>query len=681
MRPLDRFFAELQRRRALRVALAYGAFAFALVQAADVYFPALGLSDRAFRVLAVLSLLGFPLVLVLAWIFDVGRGGVRRTPALSSAEDVAPRPATVAAGGRGVMTAAAALLLLLFGAVAAVAFRSGRMAAANEVRAGSRIPRYQVQRLTSEPGVEWFPDLSPDGEWLVYSGVGAGGGRDVFLRAVGGQRAIPLTADFPGDDDEPAFSPDGERIAFRSERDGGGIFVMGRTGEALRRVTRMGYRPTWSPDGRRLAFVTEDVELNPQNADQRSELWIVEVDTGARRRIETVEDAVLPSWSPGGGRIAYFRRGFGESGEWGIWTVDTAGTAPVKVTGGANRDWYPVWAPDGRHLFFASDRAGSMNLWRIAVDEETGAATGPPEPIVTPATTLAHIAVSGNGLRLVYSSVLATNNVQRLPVDPATGRPTGSPTWITTGTRRWSSPDPSRDGRRIAMYSLTQPEGHVFVVAADGTGLRQVTGDTAVDRVPRWSPDGEWLAFFSDRGGQLQVWKIRPDGSDLQRISDSGGVPAWSPDGSLIATGVGAAAYLVDGRGPGVGTPPDTLPLPDVGDLPFTPNAWSPDGRLVAGGAGYGDGGIIIYNVASRRYDRLTDFGQWPVWLPDGRTILFVTGGNAFHTVNRLTRAVQPVFSGERDVIGPPRLAPDARAIYFTRAVTEADIWMVRFEP
>ncbi|HEV8264884.1 MAG TPA: protein kinase, partial [Gemmatimonadales bacterium] len=114
-------------------------------------------------------------------------------------------------------------------------------------------------RLTGDPGVEWFPSLSPDGKWLVYGGEAAGN-RDIYLQSVGGQNAIDLTGDSPGDDDQPAFSPDGEQIAFRSEREGGGIFVMGRTGEAVRRVTRFGYKPTWSPDGTQLAFVTENVQ-------------------------------------------------------------------------------------------------------------------------------------------------------------------------------------------------------------------------------------------------------------------------------------------------------------------------------------------------------------------------------------------------------------------------------------
>ena len=92
-------------------------------------------------------------------------------------------------------------------------------------------------QLTAQPGVEQFPSLSPDGRWVVYSG-DAAGNLDIYLQSVGGQVPINLTKDSPAPDTEPAFSPDGERIAFRSGRNGGGIFIMGRTGEAVTQVVQ-----------------------------------------------------------------------------------------------------------------------------------------------------------------------------------------------------------------------------------------------------------------------------------------------------------------------------------------------------------------------------------------------------------------------------------------------------------
>ena len=541
--------------------------------------------------------------------------------------------------------------------------------------------RATFARLTGDAGVEWFPSLSPDGRWLVYAGEAAGN-RDIYLQGVGGQNAINLTPDSPGDDDQPAFSPDGAQIAFRSERDGAGIFVMGRTGEAVRRVTRFGYKPAWSPDGTQLAVVTENVEFNPQNSESRGELWVIDVQSGKSRRIDVVVDASLPSWSPHGQRIAYFHR-LGASGPGGhVWTVPVAGGEPAAVTSGLGRDWNPAWSPDGRYLYFVSDRGGSMNLWRVRIDEESGRALADPEPVTTPATSLAHISLSADGHHIAYSSVLVTTNVQRATFDPVRAAVASEPVWLTRGSRRWSNPAPSPDGKSVVFYSLVEPEGDLYVMRADGIGSpRQLTADSASDRLPRWSPDGNWIAVFSDRSGPLQIWKIRPDGSGLTQVTEAPnntGYAVWSPDGARMAAASTrtATTYLFDPNRPWKDQQPEVLPTPPDSLTPFGPHSWSPDGRRIAGMIAALDRGVIAYTLGSRTYQRLTTYGQWPVWLPDSRRVLFVSGGNAFYIVDRETKAVRKIFAVTRDVIGPPQLTPDGRTLYFTRRVTEADIWL-----
>ena len=77
-----------------------------------------------------------------------------------------------------------------------------------------------------------------------------------------------------------------------------------------------------------------------------------------------------------------------------------------------------------------------------------------------------------------------------------TGSVIGEPTFVTSGSRRWSSPDPSPDGQWVAFYSVVIQEGHVYVARSDGTCLTQVTGDSAIDRLPRWFPDGKLIVFL-----------------------------------------------------------------------------------------------------------------------------------------------------------------------------------------
>jgi Tol biopolymer transport system component len=108
----------------------------------------------------------------------------------------------------------------------------------------------------------------------------------------------------------------------------------------------------------------------------------------------------------------------------------------------------------------------------------------------------------------------------------------------------------------------------------------------------------------------------------------------------------------------------------------FAPNSWSPDGRWIAGVNGFALPGISIYSRDTRTYARLIDFGEWPVWLPDSRRILFVSRGREFHVLDVRTRATGKIFSVVRDTLGPPRLTRDGREAYFSRRITEADVWL-----
>ena len=556
----------------------------------------------------------------------------------------------------------------------------------NAIEPTSGLPvRGTFTQLTSSPGIEWFPSMSPDSKWVIYAGDSAGN-RDIYLQSVTGTVPINLTKDSSADDDEPAFSPDGEQIAFRSSRDGGGIFVMGRTGEAVRRLTRAGFNPTWAPDGKQIAFTTEDIDINPQNGRGPSNLFIVDVATGEQKGLNA-PGAILARWSPHGDRIAYSIRSM--TGNEEIWTTPVSAGTPKLVVTGRGAYWNPSWAPDGKFVYFSSDRGGSMNLWRIAIDEASGSALGDPQPLSTPAPFAAHASVSADGSRLAYSSVLEATNIQRLGFDPVAGSiKEGDADWVTSGTRIWASPDPSPDGQSVTFYSRVVPEGDVYVARSDGTGLRQVTSDAALDRVPRWSPDGQWIAFFSNRRGPYNIWKVRPDGSDLQQVTEIGGGAyiAWSPDAVSIATfrfpsgAIQPLSYIFDASRPSKDQKPQILPPFEPPNGQFVVNSWSPDGTTLAGTAGLDEKGVVIYSIATHRYERLTDYGEWPVWLPDSRHLLFVSRGKDFYVIDRRTRQVRKIYSSVRDVLGPPEISHDGRHIYFSRRVTESDIWTLAFK-
>ena len=564
--------------------------------------------------------------------------------------------------------------------------RAWRTAATRSAPAG----RVTFDHLTSQPGIEWFPSLSPDGRWLIYAGDTAGN-RDIYLQSVGGQTPINLTADTSADDDQPAFSPDGEQVVFRSNRDGGGLFIMGRTGEGVRRLTKTGFNPSWSRDGKSIAYTTFRLELRPQNTEGVSELFVVGANGGEPRRVTEV-DAALPTWSPDGTRLAFGTRRGATDRRLDIMTVPVAGGTPEPLTHDEHIDWNPVWAPDGTSVYFVSDRGGSTNIWRVAIDQASGKALSEPEPITSPSTFATHLSVSGDGRRLAYSAIGEAQNHYQLELDPATAKAVSEPKAITSGSRFWANPDPSPDGTSVVAYSQVNPEGDLYVFRTDGSGAaRQLTSDAAIDRVPRWSPDGAWITAFSDRSGQLHIWRIRPDGSDLQQLSttDRGGsIVAWSPDAKRIAynlnnlrtfNNAGPGANVVITGADGAGSPESILPEPPT-DGRFVPNSWSADGEWIAGQQWYGVPGIFRFSPRRRTFERLTDVGEWPVWFPDSRRILFVSRGREFHVLDTRTNTTTLIYSTLRDTLGPPRLTRDGRRAFFSRRVTESDIWMVNLE-
>ena len=238
------------------------------------------------------------------------------------------------------------------------------------------------------------------------------------------------------------------------------------------------------------------------------------------------------------------------------------------------------------------------------------------------------------------------------------------------------------------FYSRVDPEGDLYVSRADGSGgLRQLTGDPALDRLPHWSPDGAWISFFSNRSGRLQIWKIRPDGSDLQQVTDvaeHGAYSAWSPEGSrlAVASSVESAkpgVYLFDASRRSSEQHAEMLQPNSDSHGPFTVNSWSPDGQRLVGqdSLTVPSLGMLMYTFKTHKWERLADFGEWPVWWPDSRHILFGDGGKNFLVMDTLTKQVRTIYAGGRDTLGPPRLTRDGRRVYFSRRVTEADIWLM----
>jgi len=537
-------------------------------------------------------------------------------------------------------------------------------------------------QLTDQAGTEFFPSLAPDGKSFVYSG-DQSGNFDLYLQRVGGKNPTNLTVDSAADETQPAFSPDGERIAFRSEREPSGVYVMGATGENLRLVVGGGFHPSWSPDGKEIAYSLKGRDAPDVRNNVPSQIWVVNVESGSKRLLCEM-DAMQPAWSPHGARVAYWFMPT-SVGRSDVATVPSAGGESVVVTKDATTNWNPVWSPDGRYLYFASDKGGSMSLWRVAIEEETGQVLSEPETVGTLSKYSRHLGFSRDGKRMIYVQTDNQSNIQAADFDARTEKVVGEPRWVTRGDRVVVRPELSPDGRQFVMRVPRRTQDDIAIVNRDGTNWRDLTDDKYFDRYPRWSPDSKRVVFVSDRSGTYQIWAIDAEGTNLRQLTFNSppnpSFPVWSPDGTrLLYRNEGTTNLILDlGKPWDTQTPEQLPPPPNPGEL-FVVWDWSLDGRKLCGTfEGKNGTGLGYYSFETGRYERLSDISALPFWLPDSRRFVFAHEGKAF-IADTSTKKVRELLARPPEQIRSVGVSRDGRLLYYTLLATESDIWLLNIE-
>lgn len=239
--------------------------------------------------------------------------------------------------------------------------------------------------------------------------------------------------------------------------------------------------PTYSPDGREIAFWTF--------WRGGHDIWIVSTVDGRLRPLaaDPVVSEADPAWSPTGQWIAFVSDRAGG----GIWLVRPDGSNLTQLTNVPGSQL--AWSPNGTQLAFVSNRAGTRNIWIINSDG------GGLRRITSPPGYQNHPSFSPDGSRVVFS--------EGVYAKVGAGQ-------VSTGSNLW-------------------------IVNADGTGLRRLTTGAFRDTTPSWGVRG--ILFQSDRiqpNGRrpAALWLMQPNGSGLQAIPNAiGADPAWSHDGTKFA--------------------------------------------------------------------------------------------------------------------------------------------------
>ncbi len=579
-----------------------------------------------------------------------------------------------------------ALAVLLAIALCISLWRSRNVVHDTGATSNSALVVTEISQLTDMPGMQIKPSLSPNGKSLLFV-AREGNDFDIFLQRVGGENPINLTADCASDDYDPAFSPDGERIAFRSQREGGGLFVMGATGESPRRVSKDGFDPAWSPDGTKLAFTTEDA-IGPYSRATVAQLWEIELQSLEKTRLITKHDAVAPCYAPSGKLIAFWAA---IAGVRDIFTIPADGGEPQAVTNDVHTDWNPFFSPDGRTLYFISDRSGTPDLWRVPIDPKTGRPQGSLRPVTAGVTTIDQASIAADGKHIMFAAPMMMNEIIRYEFDSKSGKIVGEGKTMYATTSGLQQFDVTSDGRRLT-YRTAAPREDIIVMNIDGTGRRRLMDDTHKDRGPRWSPDEAWILFYSNRGGHYDIWRIRPDGTGLHRLTNTQRndltQPVLSEDGRLLATpisletGQGLVLLSLEKAIADI-TEPLAIPIPQRSD--FAAWDFSPDARHLAGNGVFGE--LQLYDVESQEITRVAapDGGDMLVsqvagmdWIDNNRLIVWDEKRDAAFIFDRTTDTSH-VVSG---IKGPCQICvvEGGKALVVNRLRAESDIWMLRLE-
>jgi tricorn protease len=481
------------------------------------------------------------------------------------------------------------------------------------------------------------PAISPDGGEIAF----ISGGDIWTVPSKGGEARLLVS--HPATESAPHYSPDGKYLAFTSTRTGGGdVYLLTLATGDLKRLTYDDASELvdgWSADSRFVYFSSSARDVSGMN-----DIYRVSREGGTPMQVSadryTGEYFAAPA--PDGQSLAFTARGMAGSQWWRkghshldeseIWLRHEGSPATYeRITDGGAKEVWPMWARDGKSLFYMSDRSGAQNIWhrplKGAGKQVTKFTDG---RVIWPS-------ISADGRIIVFERNFAiwkldTESGKAAQVDIVRrGVPAGPAVQHLSLAGQFQGLVLSPDGRKVAFVS----HGEVFAASAkDGGEAARLTQTPAAESQLTWAPDSRRLVYVSDRNGTPQLYQYDFAAAKESQLTTTGpdAAPHFSPDGKLLA-------FIRDGKELRVldlaakQERPVSTAYFDKPPLLFDrPYVWSPDSQWLAY---FNESGKAFANLyaapakggAAQPVSFLANTsGRNPVWSPDGKYLLFITG-------------------------------------------------------
>jgi tricorn protease len=477
-----------------------------------------------------------------------------------------------------------------------------------------------------------FPDVHIDRVVFVYVG-------NLYVAPRTGGQAIRLTS-HEGLELFPKFSPDGDCIAFSGQYDGDmAVYVMPVTGGEPKRLT---YHPgiqrtseRFGPENLVMGWHPEGDKVLYRSRKEVNDWWdgrAYAADTNGGMPVPLpMAVAGFTSFSPDGDKVVYcpifrdfrtwkrYKGGMAQD----VWTFDLNTYDARKITDWEGTDNMPMWYRD--RIYFNSDRTGTLNLYCY---EPTAERTRP----VTEFTeydvrwpSLGPDAIAFENGGYVYVLDLPSETLNKVEIHLTSDRHTVRPEYEKVSDKI--------DGFDIspnAKRAVFRARGDIFTVPAEEGNTRNLTESPGANEMyPRWSPDGEWIAYLSDATGEEEFYIRTHDGEETIRLTTGGDchryAPEWSPDSKkLVFSDKKLRLFSIDVETREV-TQIDKAERSRIGEI-----SWSPDSRCVAYSKRLANRimAIFVYSFEDGKVHQVTpgftnDYS--PVFDPEGKYLYFMS--------------------------------------------------------